>query len=100
MLVVHVVRSFWVQDDSARIASPIPPPASALEPDTSAVIRGRALLFQRLILVAGRVVDSVQDIFRYEACAYPVALFDATGFLREANRPPLADAIWAVTRGD
>ena len=58
------------------------------------------LLFQRLILVAGRVVDNVEDIFKYELCAYPAALFDASGFLREANKPPLADAIWAVAHGD
>ena len=29
-----------------------------------------------------------------------MASFDASGFLREASKPSLADAIWAVTRGD
>ena len=58
------------------------------------------LLFQRLILVAGRVVDNVEDIFRYEPCAYPAALFDASGFLREANKFPLVDVVWAVAHGD
>ena len=39
------------------------------------------LLFQRLILVAGRVVDNVKDIFRYELCAYSADLFDAFSML-------------------
>ena len=58
------------------------------------------LLFQRMILVAGRVVDNVEDIFKYELCAYPAALFDASGFLIDANKAPLADAICVVAHGD
>ena len=33
-------------------------------------------------------------------CAYPVALFEASGLIIEANKPPLVDAIWAVAHGD
>ena len=50
--------------------------------------------------VASRFVDNVEDIFRCEQYAYPTALLDASGFLREANKAPLADASWAVARGD
>ena len=50
--------------------------------------------------IASRLVDNVEDIFRYEQYAYPAALLDASGFLREANKAPLADVIWAVARGD
>ena len=52
------------------------------------------LLFQRLILVAGRVGDNVEDnfIILYEPCTYnpSPSLFDASGFLREANKNHLA----------
>ena len=58
------------------------------------------LLFQRMLSVASRLVDNVEDIFIYEQYAYPAALLDARGFLREANKPHLADAIWVVARGD
>ena len=106
-LMLMVVQSFWVQGDSARIASPILlGPDLLLSPSTSALANTHECcgktwrLFQRLILVAGGVVDNVEDIFKYEPCTYPVALFDASGFLREANKPPLADAMWAVPHGD
>ena len=57
------------------------------------------LLFQRLIMVASRVTENVEDIFKYEICGYPASLFDSSGLLREANKPFLADAIWTVGRG-
>ena len=28
------------------------------------------------------------------------SLFDTSGFLKEANKPSLADALWAVAHGD
>ena len=56
--------------------------------DDGAIHVGPQILSERMILVAGRVVDNVDDIFRYELCAYPAALFNTSGFLREANKPP------------
>ena len=60
------------------------------------------LICERLILVAGTELSTIlrtsSDMNR--ARIPSPSLFDASGFLREANKPPLADAIWAVTRGD
>ena len=57
------------------------------------------LLFQRLIMVAGRVTENVEDIFKHELCGYRASLFDSSGLVREANKPLLADAVWTVGRG-
>ncbi len=53
------------------------------------------LLFQRLILVA-KSRDDLEDIFKFELCSYPPALFSGLQFLREANKPILANAIWSL----
>ena len=52
------------------------------------------LLFQRLTLVA-KSRDRLEDVFQYELCSYPPALFSGTQFLREAQKPVLANAIWS-----
>ena len=52
------------------------------------------LLFQRLTLVI-KSRDSLEDVFRFELCSYPPALFSRTQFLREAHKPVLADAVWS-----
>ena len=49
--------------------------------DDDAIHVDPQLIFQRLILVAGRVVDNVEAIFKYELCGYPAALFDPGGLL-------------------
>ena len=105
MLVVGL--PFLVQGDSALVSSPIllgkdpllSPSTAALANthESSGKIR---LLCQRMISVTSRRVDNVDDIFRYEQYAYPAILLDVSGFLREANKAPLADAAWAVARGD
>ncbi len=53
------------------------------------------LLFQRLTLVA-KSRDNLEDVFRFELCSYPTALFSGVQFLREANKPVLANAIWSL----
>ena len=53
------------------------------------------LLFQRLTLVA-KSRDNLEDVFRFELCSYPPALFSGMQFLREANKPVLANAIWSL----
>jgi len=37
----------------------------------------------------------LQDLFKYELCSYPAALFETTSFVpRQADKPVLADALW------
>ena len=38
------------------------------------------------------------ELFEYELCRYPPALFDGYGLPREANKPQIADAVWEVTK--
>ena len=54
------------------------------------------LLFQRLISVSESTLDNVEEIFKYELCGHPSALFDSSGLLREAQKPALAHAIWEL----
>ena len=57
------------------------------------------LLFQRLLTVARETSENLADIFKYELCNRPPALFDPSGLPTEANKPGLADAIWSVGKG-
>ncbi len=61
--------------------------------DGAAVQIDPQLLFQRLT-IAAKVTESQQDIFKYELCGHPPALFDASLLLREPQKPVLANAIW------
>ena len=56
------------------------------------------LIFQRIIMVAGRMTENIGRHFRYELCGYPSSLFDTSGLFREANKPILADSIWTAGR--
>ena len=53
------------------------------------------LLFQRLTLAA-KSQDNLEVIFKYELCSYPPALFSGPQFLRDAQKPVLANAIWTL----
>ena len=53
------------------------------------------LLFQRLTLVA-KSRDNLEDVFSFELCSYPPALFSGIQYLREAQKPVLANAIWSL----
>ncbi|KAG1678943.1 hypothetical protein GQR58_013119 [Nymphon striatum] len=57
------------------------------------------LLFQRLI-TAGTRADQLQDIFKFELCSYPPAIFEAKHVMRPANKPALADALWTLMPED
>ena len=57
------------------------------------------LLFQRLLTAAREMSENLADIFKYELCNRPPALFDPSGLPREAKKPALADAIWSVGNG-
>ena len=51
------------------------------------------LLFQRLTLAA-RTASNIQDVFKYELCSYPPALFDTSLMLRLPQKSGLACAVW------
>jgi hypothetical protein len=52
------------------------------------------LLFQCLI-IAARSVDEA-NLFKYELCSYPAALFDSPFNFREPQKHLFADAIWST----
>jgi len=54
------------------------------------------LLFQRIITVSRGALspEEVKDLFTYELCTHPAALFDPDGMIRAANKPQLAEALW------
>ena len=66
---------------------------AALKIGDAAVQIDPQLLFQRLT-IAAKACDEIKDIFKYELCSYPPALFDSSILLREPQKPVLANAIW------
>ena len=54
------------------------------------------LLFQRFTTAAHCHFDDPSEIFKYELCSVPSALFDNNGFLREAQKSTLAEYIFVV----
>ena len=68
---------------------------SAVKIDGIAVQIDPQLLFQRLT-IAAKATDNLEDVFKYELCSYPPALFDSSLLLREPQKPVLAKAIWAL----
>lgn len=50
-------------------------------------------MFQRLSTAGSRCED-LTDVFKYELCSYPLALFQTIDILLEADKPALAEAIW------
>lgn len=57
------------------------------------------LLFQRLV-TAGKQTDNLEDVFQYELCSYPPALFESKWTPRLANKASLADTLWKSMPGD
>ncbi|KAK3728716.1 hypothetical protein QZH41_001096 [Actinostola sp. cb2023] len=57
------------------------------------------LLFQRLV-IACNTTDDLEDVFRYELCSYPAALFDTPVTLRQPQKATLADALWTKLSSD
>ena len=53
------------------------------------------LLFQRLV-TASTNCGELNEVFAYELCSYPPALFHTTDVLLEADKPPLANAMWKI----
>ena len=52
------------------------------------------LLFQRCTSAANGLFEDPSEIFRYELCSVPSALFENNGLPREAHKSTLADALW------
>ena len=57
------------------------------------------LLFQKLV-TAGTRKDQLEEIFQFELCSYPPAIFKAGYVMRPANKPVLADAIGGLLPKD
>ena len=57
------------------------------------------LLFQRLT-IAAKATESLQEIFKYELCSHPPALFDSSLLLRQPQKPVLVNAIWKLVEPD
>lgn len=53
------------------------------------------LLFQRLVGAANRCVDETElpELFSFELCTYPPALFETPRLMRAADKPSLANAM-------
>ena len=72
---------------------------SAVKIDGITVQIDPQLRFQRLTLAA-KTTDNIKDVFKYELCSYPPALFDTSLLLREPHKPALANAIWNLLAQD
>ena len=57
------------------------------------------LLFQRLV-TAGIRNDNLCEVFQYELCSYPPALFENRTTPRLANKAALSDALWQMMPRD
>ena len=66
---------------------------SSVKTGKETVLIDPQLLFQRLS-TAGSRCDDLTDVFKYELCSYPPALFQTIDILLEADKPALAEAIW------
>ena len=51
-------------------------------------------------VVSGTRNGQLEDIFQFELCRYPQAIFESRYVMRPANKPVLADAIWVVMPKD
>ena len=52
-----------------------------------------ALLFQRFLVVSQTRNLRLDDVMSYEQCLYTMSLFEGKGFLRQADKPQLAEVI-------
>ena len=68
---------------------------SAVKVNNETILIDPQLLFQRLI-ASGTRNDQLEEIFQFEHCSHPPAIFEARYVMMHANKPALADAIWAL----
>ena len=64
---------------------------SAIKIDKNIIQIDQHTMFQRLALRAQKTCPDDKEIFEYELCSFPPALFDSNGFPLEANKASLAD---------
>ena len=64
---------------------------SAIKIDKNIIQIDQHTLFQRLALRAQKTYPDDKEIFEYELCSFPPALFDSNGFPLEANKASLTD---------
>ena len=64
---------------------------SAIKIDKNIIQIDQHTMFQRLALRAQKTCPDDKEIFEYELCSFPPALFDSNGFPLEANKAFLAD---------
>ena len=57
------------------------------------------LLFQRLLITAGRDDVILKHALTFELCNLPLSLFGKDGLMREADKPVLADEVWKKVDG-
>ena len=79
---------------SSQAVTPTTTPTVTLDGDIVHV--DPQLLFQRLTAAAQRSAEDIPQVFTYELCSVPSSLFDTAGFIREPQKPALADAIWGL----
>ena len=79
---------------SSQAVTPTTTPTVTLDGETVHV--DPQLLFQRLTAAAERSAEDIPQVFTYELCSVPSSLFDTAGFIREPQKPALADAIWGL----
>ena len=57
------------------------------------------LLFQRLsVLAACGRIENPEELFKFEMCGFPPALFESQFLPRRANKPILANTLWERTK--
>lgn len=64
---------------------------SSVKIDSEHIEGDLQLLFQQLV-VANKAFDNVVDMFNFELCCYPPALFDASLMMKEEQKSGFADA--------
>ena len=65
--------------------------------DGDKVVVDPQLLFQRLLIVANNSNCDLDELLKHELSTYPTSLFDKHGFLREATKPQLSEAMASTT---
>ena len=59
------------------------------------------LMFQRLAAIGRkRSDDEQQEIFRYELCSFPPALFESSCLPLQPNKAVLADVLWKEVKDE
>ena len=82
-------HSFKKKDQAVTLST------SAVKVNNETIQIDPQLLFQRLI-AAGTRNDQLEEIFQFELCSYPPVIFEARYVMMPANKPALADDIWAL----